>query len=300
MGNGKVAFVTGSSRGIGRGCAHALAKAGYDIVINHSHSLEAAEKTLAEVKAIGVRALILQGDMGEIGVHQRLVDETITQLGRLDVLVNNAGITRFEGILDITPETMDYLYNVDFRGMILMAQAAARYMVKNEVKGSIIFNTSIRSFSPHPTDCVYGALKAGLNRIIKSFAVDLGRYGIRVNGFSPGVTNVWAPDPEDEKKNPFYKNAYRFIPLRRPGYAADMGGPVVWLASDDSSYVTGQVICVDGGLSAVGMPEHYADLTDLYELKDWLVIDEDSKLDKFFVEIKDKMTSEKNSIKGAE
>jgi len=281
MGNGKVAFVTGSSRGIGRGCAHALAKAGYDIVIHHSESQEAAEKTLAEVRAMGVRAILLQGDMGETGVHQRLVDETITQLGRLDVMVNNAGITRFEGILDITTEIMDYLYKVDFRGMILMAQAAARYMVKNEVKGSIIFNTSIRSFSPHTTDGVYGALKAGMNRIIKSFAVDLGRYGIRVNGFSPGVTNVWVPDPEDEKKNPFYRNVHRFIPLRRPGYAADMGGPVVWLASDDSAYVTGQVICVDGGLSAVGMPENYTDLISFYDLEDWLVIDEASKMEKF-------------------
>jgi NAD(P)-dependent dehydrogenase (short-subunit alcohol dehydrogenase family) len=274
MGNGKVALVTGSSRGIGRGCAHALAKAGYDVVIHHSKSLEAAEKTLAEVKAMGVRAILLQGDTGELDVPQRLVDETVTQLGRLDVLVSNAGFTRFEGILDISPDIMDSLYKVDFRGMILMAQAAARYMVKNKVKGSIIFNTSIRSFSPHSTDGVYGALKAGMNRVIKSFAVDLGRYGIRVNGFSPGVTNVRVPDPESQAKDPFYRNAHRFIPLRRPGYAADMGGPVVWLASDDSAYVTGQVICVDGGLSAVGVPERMTDMTNLFEVKDWLAVDE--------------------------
>ena len=276
MGNGKVAFVTGSSRGIGRGCAHALAKAGYDIVINHSKSQEAAEKTLEEVKAMGVRAILLQGDMGEIGVHQRLVDEAIAQLGRLDVLVSNAGITRFEGILDITPEIMDYLYNVDFRGMILIAQAAAKYMVKNSVKGSIIFNTSIRSYSPHPTDGVYGALKAGMNRIIQSFAVDLGKYGIRVNGFSPGVTNVRSPTPEEEAQSPFYRNAYRFIPLKRPGYAADMGKAVVFLASDDAEYITGQVLCVDGGLSAVGKAEHYMDLTTLFDIKDWLAVDQDS------------------------
>ena len=276
MGNGKVALITGSSRGIGRGCAHALAKAGYDIVIHHSKSHDAAEKTLAEVKAMGVRAILLQGEMGELDVPQRLVDETLAQLGRLDVLVSSAGFTRFEGILDITVETMDNLYKVDFRSMVLIAQAAARYMVENKVKGSIIFNTSIRSFSPHSIDGVYGALKAAMNRVIKSFAVDLGQYGIRVNGFSPGVTNVRVPDPEDQAKDPFYRNAHRFIPLRRPGYAADMGGPVAWLASDDAAYVTGQVICVDGGLSAVGVPERMADMLRFFDVKDWLAVDENS------------------------
>jgi NAD(P)-dependent dehydrogenase (short-subunit alcohol dehydrogenase family) len=275
MGNGKVALVTGSSRGIGRGVALALAKAGYDIAVHHSQSQEAAERTLGEVRALGVKACLLQGDTGEVSVPQRLVDETVAALGRLDVLVSNAGITRFEGILDIKPETMDELYNVDFRGMILAAQAAARYMVKNNVKGSIIFNTSIRSFSPHSTDGVYGALKAGMNRIIKSFAVDLGRYGIRVNGFSPGVTNVRAPSPEEEANSPFYRNSHRFIPLRRNGYAYDMGGPVVWLASEDSAYVTGQVICVDGGLSAVGVPERLGELNNLYALDEWLAVGED-------------------------
>ena len=276
MGNGKVALITGSSRGIGRGCAHSLAKAGYDVVIHHSKSQEAAEKTLAEVKAMGVKAILLQGDMGDVDVPQRLMDETLAQLGRLDVLVSNAGITRFERVTDLTPEITDMLYNIDFRGMILMARSASRYMVENKVKGNIIFNTSIRSFSPHPVDGVYGALKAGMNRIIKSFAVDLGRHGIRVNGFSPGVTNVRFPDPEEEAKNPFYRNAHRFIPLRRPGYAEDMGKAVAFLASDDASYITGQVICVDGGLSAVGVPENITSMLAMFDIKDWLAVDENS------------------------
>ena len=284
MCNGKVALITGSSRGIGRGCAYALAKTGYDIAIHHSKSLDEAEKTLEEVKAMGVRAVIIQGDMGDPNVPGRLVNETISQLGRLDVLVSNAGSTRFEGILEITPEVMDRIYAVNFKGMILVAQAAARYMVENGIKGSIIFNTSIRSFSPHSNDGVYGSLKAGINRIIKSLAVDLGRYGIRVNGFSPGVTNVRTPDPEEEAKDPFYKNAHRFIPLRRPGYADDMGGVVKWLASEDASYVTGQVIRVDGGLSAVGVPENILELVDLFEIKEWLNIDE-----KFIKEFEDGM-----------
>ncbi|GHU94863.1 beta-ketoacyl-ACP reductase [Spirochaetia bacterium] len=268
MGNGKVALVTGSSRGIGRAVALALARAGYDIAVHHSESPEQAAKTLADVKALGVNAVILQGDTGDRDVPARIVNETVERLGRLDVLVNNAGITRFEGILDITPEIMDLLYNVDFRGMILCASAAAKHMVKNGVKGNIVFNTSIRSFSPHSNDCVYGALKAGLNRIIKSFAVDLGRYGIRVNGFSPGVTNVRVPRDE-EQNDPFYRNTHRFIPLRRNGYAEDMGGPVAWLVSEEASYVTGQVIPVDGGLSAVGMPESYNEMLNFYDVEEW-------------------------------
>ncbi|GHT56934.1 beta-ketoacyl-ACP reductase [Spirochaetia bacterium] len=253
-----------------------MAKAGYDIALHHSKSQDAAERTLAEVKALGVKAIVLQGDMGEVEVPQHLVDETVAQLGRLDVLVSNAGYTCYEGLLDITAETMDGMYNVNFRGMILVASAAAKYMVKNKVKGSIIFNTSIRSFSPHPRDGVYGGLKAGMNRIIKSFAIDMGPYGIRVNGYSPGVTNVRVPEPEDEAKDPKYRNSYRFIPLRRNGYAADMGGPVVWLASEDAAYVTGQVICVDGGVSAMGIPESLMDMTDSYEIEDWLKVDQNS------------------------
>jgi NAD(P)-dependent dehydrogenase (short-subunit alcohol dehydrogenase family) len=270
MGNGKVALVTGSSRGIGRACALGLAKAGYDVAVHHSVSPESAEKTFADVKALGVNSCVLRGDTGDAQVPQRLVDETVEKLGRLDVLVNNAGITRFENLADITAETMDELYRVDFRGMILCAAAAARYMIKNHVKGNIIFNTSIRSYQPHSGDGVYGGLKAGLNRIIKSFAVDMGRYGVRVNGFSPGVTNVRVPNPDDEARDPFYHYSHRYIPLRRNGYAEDMAGAVVFLASDAASYITGQVIPIDGGLSAVGAPEHYYDLVDYYDIEDWL------------------------------
>jgi NAD(P)-dependent dehydrogenase (short-subunit alcohol dehydrogenase family) len=270
MGNGKVALVTGSSRGIGRACALALAKTGYDVAVHHSVSPESAEKTCDDVKALGLKSCVLQGDTGDARVPQRLVDETVEKMGRLDLLVNNAGITRFENLMDITAETMDELYRVDFRGMILCASAAARYMVQNTIRGNIIFNTSIRSYQPHSGDGVYGGLKAGLNRIIKSFAIDMGRYGIRVNGFSPGVTNVRVPNPEDEKQDPFYHYSHRYIPLRKNGYAEDMAGTVVFLASDAASYITGQVIPVDGGLSAVGAPEHYYDLVDYYDIEEWM------------------------------
>lgn len=268
MRNGKVALVTGSSTGIGRGVAYALAGAGYDIAVHYNSSEKEALEVVSNIEAMGAKTCLLKGNLGDVEVPEKLVKETVEQLGSLDVLVSNAGFTVFQRILDITIEKMDALYHVNFRGMILMGQAAAKYMVREGIKGCILFNTSVRSFSPHGGDGVYGSLKAGMNRMIESFAIDLGKYGIRVNGFSPGVTNVRAPEPEDEAVHPFYKDTHRFIPLRRNGYAEDMGGAVVWLASDAASYVTGQVIRIDGGLSVVGAPESFKELHDFFDIKE--------------------------------
>ena len=268
MRNGKVALVTGSSTGIGAAVARALARDGYDIALHYNRSPERAQGVCEEIQAMGVRTCLLHGDTSDVEVPRRLVRETVEKLGRLDVDVNNAGITRFQTLREITAETMDSMYYLNYRGMILGASEAAKYMVDTRGQGSIIFNTSIRGFAPHSNDGVYGGLKAGLNRTIQSFAIDLGRYGIRVNGFSPGVTNVRSPKAEDEEANPFYRNSPKFIPLRRNGYAEDMGDVVSFLASEKASYITGQVICVDGGLSIVGGAEHIADLFDAYDVKD--------------------------------
>ncbi len=268
MRNGKVALVTGSSTGIGAAVVKALAKEGYDVAVHYNRSPERAQEVLEEVRSYGVNAVLLQGDTSDPEVPARLVRETVEKLGRLDVDVNNAGITRMSRTREIQVEVMDQLYALNFRGMILGAQEAAKYMVENEVKGSIIFNTSIRAFNPHSSDAIYGGLKAGLNRVIESFAIDLGRYGIRVNGFSPGIINVRSPKPEDEALNPFYGNSARFVPLRRNGYAEDLGGTVVFLASDAASYITGQVIRVDGGLSVVGGSENIGDLFDIYDVRE--------------------------------
>ena len=270
MRNGKVALVTGSSSGIGAAIARALARDGYDIALHYNRSPEKANAVLEEINAMGVRTCLLQGDTADADVPRRLVRETVEKLGRLDVDVNNAGFTRMEKIRDLTVEIMDSTYKTNYRGMILGASEAAKYMVENGVKGSIIFNTSIRSFAPHSSDGIYGGLKAAMNRSIRSFAIDLGRYGIRVNGFSPGVTNVRSPKPEDEARNPFYANSPKFIPLRRNGYAEDMGNVVSFLVSDKASYITGQVIRVDGGLSIVGGAEYLSDLFDEYDVLDYV------------------------------
>ena len=237
MRNGKVALVTGSSTGIGAAIAKQLAKDGFDVAVHCNSSPEEGEKVLAAVK----------GDNSKVETPERLVRECVENLGRLDVLVSNAGITRFEDLRVIDPETMDSLYQLNFRGMILAAKAAANYMVENGVEGVILFNTSIRSFSPHTSDAVYAGLKAGLNRAIESFAMDLGPYGIRVNGFSPGVIDTRTPEGEDSRNSIWYRDHWRWIPLRRVGRPVDMGNVVSLLVSDKASYITGQVLPVNGG-----------------------------------------------------
>lgn len=294
MRNGKVALVTGSSTGIGAATAKALAKDGYDVAVHYNSSEEDGKKVLEAVQACGVKGCLLHGDTADKKVPERLVKETVEKLGRLDVMVNNAGITIFEDTLEITPEVMDKLYNLNFRGMILGASAAAKYMIANGVKGTIIFNTSVRAFAPHSDDGIYGGLKAGLNRFIRSMAVDVGRYGIRVNGFSPGITNVMCPDPSDEKASPFYAYTHKFVPLRRNGYAEDMGNVVSFLASDKASYITGEVIRVDGGLSIVGAPEHMPGLYNAFDVTD--ITDTDPDLKNFYDSVEEhRKTLKKNN-----
>jgi NAD(P)-dependent dehydrogenase (short-subunit alcohol dehydrogenase family) len=276
MRNGKVALVTGSSTGIGAAVAKQLAKDGYDIAVHYSSSPEAGEQVHAKVLAEGVNGCLLHGNIADPEVPDRLIAECVEKLGRLDVLINNAGITRFEDLRQIKPETMDSLYNLDFRGMILCAKAAANYMVPAGIRGVILFNTSIRAFSPHTSDAVYAGLKAGLNRAIESFAIDLGRYGIRVNGFSPGVIDVRTPEDVDSKDSMWYKDHWRYIPLRRVGRPVDMGNVVSLLVSDKADYITGQVIRADGGLSVFGAPDNMGDIFRIFDIKE-LVINYDEE-----------------------
>lgn len=266
MRNGKVVLVTGSSRGIGRGVATGFAKVGYDVAVHYCSAREQGETLCGELEALGVRTCLLSGNTGDPEVPGRLVRETIEKLGRLDVLVTNAGIFRDVRLADLTPELIDEVYSVNFRGMILGASAAAAYFLEQKIPGSILINTSVRAFNAHSGDSIYGGLKAGMNRAIESFAIDLGRHGIRVNGFAPGVINI-SCSKEEEAEHPFYGNTQRYIPMRRNGYVENIADAVVWLASDAASYVNGAVIKVDGGLSVVGAPEDRRDLYDEFDIQ---------------------------------
>ena len=267
MKNGKkVVLVTGSSKGIGRGIAVAFAQKGYDVAIHYRSSENEAEELKIELESLGVRTCVLQGDTADPEVPERLVKEAVRLMGRLDVFVANAGFFAKDSLSDSGVDLMDRIYRTNYRGMVLGIRAAARYFRENSISGVILVNTSVRAYCPHVDDCTYGALKAGMNRLIQSYAMDLGPDGIRIVGFAPGVINVTSKSEEEEKEDPFYGNTHRFIPLRRNGRASDIGRPVAWLASDDAGYITGTTIQIDGGLSCIGAPEDMLGVRQAFDI----------------------------------
>jgi glucose 1-dehydrogenase len=182
------------------------------------------------------------------------VEKCIKEMGHIDVIVNNAGQTLIGHILDMKLDAINSLLNLDFRSYVLMIQLVARHMRDKGIRGSIINITSTRADRAYCCDGVYGGLKAALSRATQSFALDLGSFGIRINCVSPGAI----PPPEaveDKRMKIQYEDWAQRIPLKRLGTPEDIGDAVAWLASDKSSYITGQTLNVDGGLILPGMPE---------------------------------------------
>lgn len=246
----KTALVTGGSSGIGKGIAIVLAKHGYDVAITYGNNQQGAEDTYNEINALGRKCFIYQASLEDVQPSTDCVKQAIADLGHLTLLVNNAGRTKFHSVLTITAEEMQYLYDLNFRSYILASGEAARHMVENEIRGSIIFNTSVRGNRAFANDILYGSLKAALNRAAKSMALDLAPYGIRVNCIAPGAT---AKETFKQENHQLLANA---IPLSRMGTPKDCGELVAFLACEDKSgYITGVTIEVDGGLTLPGMVE---------------------------------------------
>lgn len=183
----KKALVTGGSRGIGRGIVVCLARAGYDVVFSYNSKEEEAIETKQMAENAGGTCYYHQASLENPGVGQELVHTAIRELGGLDLLVNNAGITVFESILDLSWENVQRLTNLDFLNYLFMAKEAAGYMVEHKVHGSIINITSSRGQRAYPEDAVYGGIKAAINRASQSMALDLAPYKIRVNCVAPGA-----------------------------------------------------------------------------------------------------------------
>ncbi|WP_077620289.1 SDR family NAD(P)-dependent oxidoreductase [Bacillus sinesaloumensis] len=241
---GKVSIVTGGSRGIGRGICLEMAKEGSTVVINYlSHSSE-AESLLQEVKSLGGNGIIVKADVSEKDQIDGLIKQVIEHYGRIDILVNNAGICPFRNFFDIDLETWDKTINVNLRGIFLCSQAAANYMVDKK-EGSIINISSVTAFKGGPKQVHYAASKGGVDSLTTSMANALGEYGIRVNailcGGIPTDINKWMFDEKElmDEKNQLSPN--------RVGKPEDIGKAVVYLSSNDSSWVTGALIPVDGG-----------------------------------------------------
>lgn len=257
----KKAIITGGNRGIGCGIAMALAKEGYDVAFSYASAHDKAIETKERIEQdYGVNCYCFQAKLENREEGAAFFDAAVAALNGLDVFVNNAGASIFEPLGQITEECLDYMTELDFKCYILMMDRAARYMIKNQIKGSLINVTSSRSQRAYPEDGLYGALKAGLNRAIESFALDVAQYGIRVNNVAPGAIRVRTNEERLAMgRNPyFWDELGTRIPLGRCGLPSDIAEAVAFLASEKASYITGLTIRVDGGLILPGPPEDVA------------------------------------------
>ncbi len=240
----KVALITGATRGIGKQIAIKLAKEGYNIAINYRKENEELENTKREIEEQNVKCLAVQGDVSNFEDTKRFVDEVINEFGAIDVLVNNAGITKDMLILRMQKEDFESVVNVNLTGTFNVTKNVVPYMMKKR-SGRIINISSVVGISGNAGQTNYSASKAGIIGFTKSLAKEVASRNILVNAVAPGfIETDMTSILKDDVKAEIAKN----IPLKRMGKAEDVANVVKFLASDDSSYVTGQVLQVDGGM----------------------------------------------------
>lgn len=241
---GKAALVTGASRGIGKEIALELARQGADVAVNYAGSEASALQVVEEIKNLGRNAFAVQCDVSDSNSVANMVKETVNTFGKLDILVNNAGITKDNLLMRMKEEEWDQVININLKGVFLCTKAVTRQMMKQR-SGRIINISSIVGVSGNTGQANYVAAKAGVIGLTKTSAKELASRGITVNAVAPGfITTDMTDKLTDELKAEMLKQ----IPLARLGDPADIAQAVVFLASDESRYMTGQTLNIDGGM----------------------------------------------------
>ena len=241
---GKVALVTGASRGIGKAIALMLAKNGADIAVNFAGSTAAAEAVAAEIEKMGRKAILVQGDVSKADVCAEIVDKVVSELGHIDILVNNAGITRDTLLLRMKEEDWDAVLNTNLKGVFNCTKAAVKYMAKQR-SGSIVNISSVVALMGNAGQANYAAAKAGILGFTRSVAKEMAARGIRVNAVTPGFIKTDMTSVLSEKVVAAMEAS---IPLARLGEPEDIAKAVLFLVSDNAAYITGQTLHVDGGM----------------------------------------------------
>ncbi len=224
----------------------AYAREGADLAIHYFGNEEGAIRAKGEIEALGRTCLVRQADLGQSDQARGFIDAALDRFGRIDVLVNNSGVTWPEAFLDLKEETWDQTFAINLKSMFVCSQQVARAMVKAGNGGRIINLTSVHGFASMPSHAHYEATKGGINLFTKGMAIDLAPHGITVNAIAPGAIEVeryFTPSYDREGMG-------KRIPLGRVGVPDDINGAAIFLASDEASYVTGAILLVDGGLIA--------------------------------------------------
>ncbi|MDE3106204.1 MAG: glucose 1-dehydrogenase [Acidobacteriota bacterium] len=242
---GKVAVVTGASKGIGAAIAQQLAAEGAAVVVNYASSKAGADAVVASITAKGGKAIAVQGDVSKPAEIEKLFAETQAAYGKVDVLVNNAGIYEFGPLEAITPEHFHKQFNLNVLGLLLTTQAAVKLM--GPEGGSVINISSLVGPMPSPTASVYSSTKAAVDAITVSLAGELGPRGIRVNSLNPGLIETEGVHAAGFIGSDFHKHIEKTTPLGRIGQPGDIATVAAFLASSDAGWVTGQTLIAAGG-----------------------------------------------------
>jgi len=243
--DGRVALVTGGNRGIGKGCVLELARRGADVALNYRRHAEEAEDVASQVRALGRRALVLPGDVAERAACQRMVEQTVAELGRLDVVVANAAFSIRKPFLELEEEDVAATLGVTWWGAFHISQFGARHMVRQGEGGSIVMISSVHAILPVPRSFAYNAAKAAMNHGARTMAGELAPHRIRVNVIEPGWTDT--PGERVFATEDQIREGAKFLPFQRLGTIEDIAYGVAYLSSEEGSYITGTVLRIDGG-----------------------------------------------------